>query len=52
MPSTTTTTSGSNRQPVEFVGGFFLMKEIQRNISFRAYEEVCAMGDGKQLKDL
>lgn len=52
MPSTTTTTSGSNRQPVEFVGVFFLMKEIQRNISFRAYEEVCAMGDGKQLKDL
>jgi len=28
------------------------MKEIQRNISFRAYEEVCGMGDSKSLKQL
>ena len=55
MASSTTMTpsSGNNKNNnVDFKGGYLLMKEIQRNISFRAYEEVCGMGDSKSLKQL
>jgi len=35
-----------------FVGGYALMKEIQKLIAFRAYKDVNAMGTSMRIQDL
>ncbi|KAG7338523.1 hypothetical protein IV203_014009 [Nitzschia inconspicua] len=37
---------------IEFEAGFFILKEIQRVIAFRAYESVVTMGDSFSQKQL
>lgn len=44
--------TASSTQEALFDGGFYVLKEIQRNICFRVYDEINAMGEGKNMNDL
>jgi len=56
MSSTTPVASSSSNKTtnkeIDFPGGFYCLKEIQRNICFRVYEEINAMGEGRNMNDL